>query len=153
MDVSITEEPTRLVAIRRATMPVMEQESFYAEAYSAVSAALAEVGIEPAGPPVGWYAGIPGDTVDVGAGFPVVGVEPGPLSHDVHVVEIPGGRALTAVHRGLYTGLPAAWAALEQLRAEAGEPARGDLTEEYLTDPSPDGDPALARTRLVRPLV
>ena len=77
--------------------------------------------------------------------------EPARLVTIRHVVEFPGGRALTAVHRGLYTGLPAAWTALEQQRAEAGESARGDLMEEYVTDPSPDGDPSLARTRLVRP--
>jgi len=68
------------------------------------------------------------------------------------VVEIAGGPAITAEYQGGYDGLPDAWAEVEEYRAGRDLAVRGDFLEEYVTEPTPDGDPALNRTRLVLPL-
>lgn len=150
MDYEITEEPARLVAVVRRVVPMAEIVTFYDNAYSEVAAALATAGHPPAGPALGWmHHDDNQEAIDIAAGFPAAGVEPGPLAPGIEVVEIPGGRALAAEHQGSYDGLSEAWDALDKYRAAANLEARGDTIEEYLTEPAPDGDPALNRTRLV----
>jgi len=152
MDISIQHEPTRLVAIERRTVPMSDLVAFFDTAYTKVAAAITTAGAAPDGPAVAWYHGMPTDTVDLAAGFPVSGLEPGPLGDGVEVVEIPGGPAITAEHAGGYDGLPGAWEQVERFRAAGEHEVRGDFAEVYLTEPSPDGDPALNRTQLVLPL-
>lgn len=152
MDITLTEEPTLLAALVRRTVPMDALTEFYDTAYSQVVAALTAAGGAPAGAAFGWYHGMPTDTVDVAAGFPVHGLPPGSLTDEVEVVEIPGGRSLVADYEGPYDGLAGAWQSVEEHRAAAGLAARGDFLEVYVTEPSPGGDPARNRTRLVLPL-
>lgn len=58
------------VAALRETVPMSEMPSFFERAFHATMAAAQEQGIDVVGPPVGVYFGMPGDTVDVAAGFP-----------------------------------------------------------------------------------
>ena len=44
---------------------------FFDRAFAAVSAAIEAQGLQPAGPPFALYHGMPTDTVDAEAGFPV----------------------------------------------------------------------------------
>lgn len=153
MDIALTHEPTRLIAQHRRIVATSDLTSFYDSAYSAVISTLAAAGITPTGPAIGWYAGMPDGKADVAAAFPVARQTVGPLADDVDVVELDGGRAITAEYQGAYEGLPDAWAALESWRAAAALVARGDFWEEYLTDPIPGGDARLNRTRLVLPVL
>lgn len=150
MDITLTDEPTRLAALVRRTVPMSDLKPFYDSVYTHVAATLASTGNAPAGPALGWlHHDGSTEALDVAAGFPVAGLPTGTLEGDVEVLEIPGGRALVAIHEGPYADLPGAWEALvERLGAEGLSP-RGDTVEEYLTQPEPDGDPALNRTRLV----
>lgn len=152
MDVTEQDEPTRVVAQVRRVVPTAELTSFYDTAYRDVVGAVDAAGGVVSGAAVGWYHGMPADTVDVAAGFEVEGLPLGPLSGEVEVVEIPGGPAFSGEHRGAYDGLPAAWGEVEAARAASGRAPRGDFWEEYVTEPSPGGDPAANRTRLVLPL-
>ncbi len=152
MDIAISDEPARRVAVVRRTVPMDGLVEFYDTAYTQVVAALGGAGAAPAGPAFGWYHGMPTDTVDVAAGFPVTGLELGPLDGDVEVVEIPGGSAVVGEFQGGYDRLPDAWAELEDYRAQHHIAVRGDFLEEYVTEPTPEGDPAQNRTRLVLPL-
>jgi len=152
MNIAISDEPARLVAVVRRTVPMAELTEFYDTAFTQIFAALGAAGATPAGPALGWYHGMPTDTIDIAAGFPVTGATPGPLDGEVEVVEIPGGPAITAEYQGGYDGLPDAWAEVEEYRAGRDLAARDDFLEEYVTEPTPDGDPALNRTRLVLPL-
>lgn len=155
MEITETEEPSRLVAVVRATVRMDELPAFYDSAYRAVGAAIGESAGTLVGPAFGWYFGMPTDTVHLAAGFPVEGLPVGPVAgdgHDVQVIEQPGGRAFSALFVGPYDDLASAWQDVEAWRAERGDPGRGDFWEEYISDPSPEGDPNKNETRLVLPV-
>lgn len=149
VDIQLTEIPSETVALVRRVVPMEMLTTFFGEAFERVARAVPEAGGAIAGPPFGWYHGMPGDTVDVAAGFPVAG--------DVHVpdggvvvTERPGGRALVGMHVGAYDGLGQMWEALQGRAEQDGLEGRDDAWEEYLTDPT--GDPSTWLTRLVLPV-
>lgn len=144
-------EPALIAAVR-ATVPIADLSAFYDTAYTKVTYAVGREGWRIAGPAIGWYHDAPTDAVDLTAGFVIEGAERGAESDDVRVVEMPGGAALVLTHVGPYDRLPEAWDRLEVERAELGVDGRGDFWEEYVTDPSPGGDPDANITRLVLPL-
>lgn len=151
MDITLQEEGTRLVAVRRVAVPMAELPGFFDTAYRVVERAVSAAGGVIHDPAIGWYRGMPTETIDVSAGFPVTGVDAGPVGDDVEVVELPGGRALVANYLGSYEGLEDAWG---ELMAAAGDRAlRGDMWEEYLNDPDPGDDPDANEVRLVLPLL
>lgn len=152
MRIQEQDEPTTVAAVRRATVRMDELGSFYDTAYRQVAAAVAAVGGRIVGPAIGWYHGMPTDTADVAGGFPVTGVALGALPGDCDVVEIPGGRVIVGHYVGSYDGLGEAWSQVEQWRVKRGFEGRGDFWEVYVTEPSPDGDPAANETLLVLPL-
>ena len=153
MDIEQAEEATRTVAVHRRTIPMSGIRDFYDTAYGAVLAALDAAGSAPGGPAIGWYHGMPAETATVSAGFPVDGLPVGALDDRVEVVERPGGTVLTAVHAGSYDTLADGWMSLMGRLNDDGRQARGDFWEEYLTEPTPDMDPADLRTRLVLPVL
>ena len=149
VDVELVEVPSETVARVRRRIPVEGMSEFFGQALAQVGREVPEAGGRVSGPPFGWYHGMPTDTVDVSAGFPVAG--------DVHVPdggvvveERPGGPrgrrrarrrlrdAAADLRRGHGVGR----------RARAG--ARADMWEEYLSEPA--GDPATWRTRVVVPV-
>lgn len=152
MDIEIVEEPSVVVVARRAELPMAEIRSFYDSAYGTVAAALGQSSAQISGPALGWYARMPGETVDVAAGFPVTGLEPGPVTEGVEAFTIAGGRAAVLDAVGPYDQLPQAWDTLFTWVQSNGEAPRGDFTEYYVTEPTPDGDPEQNVTRLVLPL-
>lgn len=152
MDIALVDRPTRLVALVRDTVRTDELAGFYDTAYGRVLAAVQAAGGTLSGPAIGWYGGIPQDTVDVAAGFSVDGLPVGELADGVEVVEQRGGPAVVALHAGGYEGLGPAWEQVERWRSQHVGAGRGDFWEEYLNEPTPDGDPADNRTRLVLPL-
>ena len=152
METTRTHLPTVRLAAVRETVPLSQLTSFFDQAYGRVAHAVGREGWTIVGAAVAWYPGMPTDTVDLAAGFPVEGAEPGVTEDGIEVFEVPGGTALVMTHAGPYDGLPDAWAVVEEDRAALGVPGRGDFWEEYVTDPSPEGDPGLNLTRLVLPL-
>ena len=151
MDVEQVELPEITLAAVRQTVPMNELTGFYDQAYGRVAQALAAAGVAPTGPAFGWYAGMPTDTADVAAGFAVPGGS-GPFEDGVETIVIPASAAVVGTYTGPYDGLPDAWAELGTWAGEHAADGRGDFWEEYVTDPSPDGDPAANVTRLVLPL-
>lgn len=149
VDVQIVELPSETVAVVHSVVPVDGLQAFFGEAYGRIPGAVAAAGGRLAGPPFGWYHGMPGDTIDVSAGFAVAGDVHQP-DGGVQVVERPGGRALVAVHEGSYDGLGDTWAELASAAVARGWEGRDDFWEEYLSEPV--GDPSTWRTRLVLPL-
>lgn len=136
----------RTVATMQRTVPTTELSEFFDTAFEHVAAAVADAGGHVGVPPFAEYHGMPTDSLDVAAGFPVVG--------DVHtpdggvlLTERPGGRAAVAEHVGPYSGLAQAWRDLMHWVTEQGLHPTGGMWEEYLT--APEGDPAHWRTRVV----
>lgn len=149
VDVQLTKVPSETVAVVRRHVPMEQLPAFFAEAFTKVAEVLVDSGGSIAGPPFGWYRGMPGREVEVSAGFPVAG--------DVHtpdggvvVTERPGGRAFVAMHAGSYDGLERTWAEVEGWVEEYGLAQRDDCWEEYLSEPT--GDPTTWHTRVVLPL-
>ncbi|MBP6525524.1 MAG: GyrI-like domain-containing protein [Dermatophilaceae bacterium] len=149
VDIQLTDIPSETVALVRRVVPMGDLTTFFGEAFERVAGAVPEAGGAIAGPPFGWYHGMPGETVDVAAGFPVVG--------DVHtpdggvvVTERPGGRAVVAVHVGPYDAMAVTYAEVQGWMAGRELTPRADMWEEYLSEPT--GDPAGWRTRIVWPV-
>jgi effector-binding domain-containing protein len=149
VQVEMVRIPSETVAVVRREIPADRLPAFFEEAFDRVAGSLPDAGGHIAGPPFGWYHGLPTKTVDVAAGFPVAGDVHGP-DGGVTLTERPGCRALVAVHVGSYDGLAKTWGEVEAWVEEYSLPLRGDSWEEYLTDPT--GDPATWRTRVVLPL-
>ena len=65
---------------------------------------------------------------------------------------LPGGRVARVVHEGGYDELAGAWDRLGAWMSEHGLSFRMPFWEVYLTEPSPEMDPADLRTELNHPV-
>jgi effector-binding domain-containing protein len=125
-----------------------------------VAGRIAADGGTVAGPPFGWYHLFGPDVVDVEIGFPV-GIAPTGLTAltdsppgEVGRSELPGGEVATAVVRGPYDRLPAAYDALHEWIHARPDVDDGDGPwESYLVDARTVSDPSDLETRLNWPLV
>lgn len=141
----VTVEPVEL-AVRREVVALDAMAAFYDRAFSAVAEAVARQGRHVVGPAYGLTFSAPTDTVDVAAGFPV----DAPVQADdvVQPLTTPGGRAARYVHRGAYDGLGDAYGEIFAWIGQQGLHP-GPLTwEVYVTEPTPEADPADMVTEL-----
>ncbi|WEO76299.1 GyrI-like domain-containing protein [Cryobacterium sp. SO2] len=142
-------EPRTLLGVHEV-VKMADLTDYFGRAFEASAAALARQGLAPAGPPLALYHGMPTDTVDVTAGFPVAATAQ--ATEGVAVTTLPDGPAVATVYVGPYNGMTrtydeiAAW-----LQAEKLTP-RPDMWEEYLSGPDTDPNPATWQTRIVFPL-
>ncbi|HET9650209.1 MAG TPA: GyrI-like domain-containing protein [Microlunatus sp.] len=144
--VELDEQPT---AVIRAVIATNEIVAFFDRAFGAVMQTLAAQGVAPAGPPFALYHGMPTDTIELEAGFPVAAaVEP---AGDVVPGTLPGGRAVQAMHQGPYDTLPTTYAEVRQRLAEEGFEPGPHVWECYLTDPQEQPDPETWQTLVVWP--
>lgn len=137
----------QVTAVIRSRVPTAELPAFFDRAFGTLGAWLGRHGVAPLGAAYARYDGPPGDVADLEVGFPVASpVEP---DGDVEPGTLPGGLAARMVHAGGYDGLGEAWGALQQWIADQGREPGSALWEVYVTEPSPDMDPAELRTELV----
>jgi effector-binding domain-containing protein len=149
-DSQIVELLPQATAVLHEQVAMDSLSEFFARPYEAVSQALAAQGTSPAGPPFGYYHGMPGETVDVEAGFPVA--EPIQPHNGVVPNSLPGGRAVESVHVGPYDTLSQTYDEVQRrIEADGLEPAP-DMWESYLSDPEAEPDPATWRTRIDWPV-
>lgn len=141
--VEVAEQPT---AVIRARVPMAELAAHFDRAFGTIAAALARQGVAPAGAAFARYAGPPTDVADLEVGFPV-GT---PIEADGDVVpsSLPAGTVARTVHAGGYDQLGDAWGSLAAWIDEQGRAPADDLWEVYVTEPSPEMDPADLRTEL-----
>ena len=153
MDVQVEQVENQSVAFIRRVIATDEMTDFFDSSFGAVAEAVAEAGGQITGPPFGGYQGMPSDTVDVAAGFPVDGVVAGAIpGSEVVVEERVGGQAVVAMHVGSYDGLSDTYAEVMAWMEDNDLVPRDDMWEEYLTDPGEEPDPAKWQTRLVLPV-
>ena len=133
-------------AVVRGIVPLTELAGFFDHAFQALGAAMAEQGVEILGPAFALYRGQPTDHADLEAGF-VTSATVEPIG-DVDVGALPGGRVARVVHEGSFDDLGASWANLASWIAAEGLTPGPTLWEVYVTEPSPDMDPADLRTEL-----
>ncbi|MFJ6078335.1 GyrI-like domain-containing protein [Pseudarthrobacter sp. NPDC092419] len=139
----------QLVAVIRERVPMTSLTEFFGRAFGAVMAAMQEQGAFAAGPPFARYHGMPGDSVDVEAGFPFGGHFNG--ADAVQTGTLPGGDAYEAIHTGPYETLGETYGAIQQrMQAEGLTPA-DTMWEYYLSGPEQEPDPAKWQTKVVWP--
>lgn len=135
--------PTAVVRHREVTMATLRP--LFDAGYSAVAASGAAV----AGPAFALYRGDPSAVFDLDLGFPVAEPLDAPVPGLVTVEpsELPGGSALALSHLGAYGSLTETWNRLGEEAGRRGLHPTGSL-EVYVTEPSPEVDPATLRTDL-----
>ena len=144
---TLTEQPTAVV---RDQVAVDAMPEFFARAFTLAMEALTRQGVQPAGPPFGYYHGMPTDTVDVEAGFPVS--EPIDPGDGVLGGTLPAGRAVEALHIGPYDTLVSTYELVRQWMDQQGLEPSPDMWESYLSDPETEPDPANWKTLVVWPV-
>jgi len=150
---ALSEPPPELVdlpavptAVIAAVIAPDELVALFDRSYGQIATVAAAQGIELGGPAFARYNGPPGDRIDLEVGFPVE--RPVEGSGEVRAGTLPARRVARVVHHGGFDGLGAAWGALETWIGEHGLVPGPVLWEVYLTEPSPDMDPADLRTEL-----
>ena len=145
----ITVEPAT-TAVVRGLISAEEMTDFFDRSFSVLAEAIAAQGVSPTGPAFGLYRGIPDETMDVEVGFPTDrAIEP---DGSAEAGRRPGGRVARLVHAGSFDGLSEAWQRLGTWIAEQGLTPGETYWEVYLTEPSPEMDPADLRTELNWPV-
>lgn len=145
-DPTITDHEAVPTAVIRESVSMDGLAAFYDRAYGAVAEALGRQGVQPAGAAFGYYLTMPAEQFELEAGFPTGA----PIAADGEVVgsELPGGTVARATHVGGYDSLGDSWGALMQWVGEQGRTPDGRMWEVYVTEPSPETDPATLRTEL-----
>ena len=141
------ETPT---AVIRGVVPVTQLADFFDRSFGAVAAFTSKQNVEIIGPAFALYHSAPSDAADLEVGFPTAQrVEP---ADGVEAGSLPAGRAARLVHHGGYDALGSSWGQLERWMREQGLEPAPSFWEVYVTEPSPDMDPADLRTELVWPI-
>ena len=137
-------------AVVRGTIAVAEVRDFFDRSFGVLGGALAAQGLAPAGPAFAIYRSVPTDTMDLEVGFPVDrAIEPDGAAE---TGELPGGQVARVVHAGSFDDLTDAWQRLGVWIGAQGLTPGEPFWEVYLTEPSPDIDPADLRTELNWPV-
>ena len=150
-------EPTRVHCTAQATAAVRETVAmgalteFFSRAFGAVMAEARRQNVQLAGPPFALYRGMPAETVDVEAGFPIAGS----LSDTETVVTgtLPETDAFEAIHTGPYETLGESYSAIQDSIRQAGRTPSGAMWEFYLNGPPAEPDPSKWQTRIVWPVL
>ena len=141
----LTPQPSAAI---RVTQPMSELDlaALFDEHLPNIAHRLADMGVEPAGPPYGRYHEFGPEHVDVEIGIPVnlpvsnfrtyEEAEPGELIAS----ELPGGQAAITIHRGSYDGLSETYDALHDWIHEQGRDEGPGPWESYVDDPGEVAD-------------
>lgn len=147
--VSVEPSPTAVV---RGVVAMEDLPAFFDSAFSSgLPEAITTQGVGISGPAFGAYHAQPTATVDLEVGFPTD--RPIDAAGNAVAGSLPGGRVARLVHEGSFDALVASWERLMAWIAEQGLTPGTPFWEVYLTEPSPDMDPADLRTELNCPVV
>ena len=152
----LTPQPTAAARMSQA-MSELDLAALFDEHLPNIAHRLADMGIEPAGPPYGRYHEFGPERVDVEIGIPVsapppnlrslADAEPGEMASS----ELPGGPAAVSVHRGSYDGLKGAYDALHDWIHAQGHEEGPAPWESYVDNPG-EVDEADFKTEVCWPL-
>jgi Transcriptional regulator, effector-binding domain/component len=119
---------------------------------------LADMGVDPAGPPYGRYHSHGAEEVDVEIGIPVDRPLPNvrPLAEaeegEMAASELPGGPVAVTVHLGSYDTLTQTYERLRDWIHEQGREDGPGPWESYVDDPTEVDDASQLRTEVCWPL-
>ncbi|NVM94248.1 GyrI-like domain-containing protein [Arthrobacter wenxiniae] len=149
-ETTIVHTPAQRTAVVREVVPMEALREFFGRAFGAVMAATQAQNTRLAGPPFALYHGMPAQTIDVEAGFPVAGSFT--ATADVQASALPEAEAYEAIHRGSYDTLGTTYGAIQERMREDGCTPADTMWEYYLSDPAKQPDPATWLTRVVWPV-
>ena len=129
----IKEQPAQPTLSIRTRTPLQEMPQILGQAYGAIAQYLCALGEQPAGPPFVAYYNMDMKDLDIEAGFTVSTKTTG--SGNIEAGELPSGKMATCVHKGPYSDLEPAYAALSEWIEAHGYEATGVAYEFYLSDP------------------
>lgn len=148
------EQIPTVVRVARDVAPE-EMTAIFDESFAALVPALAEHGVDIAGPAFSLHHRMPGATMTFELGFPVAQPLDGELEAGgitFFPSSMPATRIATISHVGGYDGLSRAWGDLMQRVADDGHRPDLPFWEVYVSEPGPDVDPSTLRTDLVTPI-
>lgn len=145
----VTLEPLT-AAVVRETVPMGELTAYFDRAFRMVMEVTVAQDVAVTGPPFAAYHGMPGQSVDVSGGFPTAA--PVTPTAGVTAMTLPGGRAVQLLHAGSYDSLEESYGRLMTWMEHRGLARAPVMWETYLTEPTPDGDPAENRTLITWPI-
>lgn len=137
-------------AVIRGIIPIADLPNFFDSSFSTLPEVIAAQNVTTASPAFALHRRPPGETADLEVGF----ATNSPVHPDGEVMasSLPGGRIARLIHFGGFDGLGTSWERLvvwvQEHRMTPGEV----FWEVYLTEPSPDMDPAELRTELNLPV-
>lgn len=139
---------TRTIVVAAHNVPADGMAPFFDEAFTAIGAQAVAQNAEITGPAFARHYRPMTTTADLEVGLPVA--EPVSPAAPVVASELPAVRVARVVHAGGYDELPDAWQALVAWVADNGYRAHPDAGswEVYVTEPTPEMDPADLRTEL-----
>ena len=145
--VHCTAQPTAVV---HETVAMAALTQFFSRAFGAVMAETQKQNVQISGPPFALYRGMPTETVDVEAGFPVAAN----LSDTETVASgtLPETDAFEAIHTGPYETLGETYSAIQDRIRAAGKTPADAMWEFYLNGPPAEPDPSRWQTRVVWPV-
>lgn len=128
----------------RETISTAAMTDWFDRTFNRLGRVLQEVGVRPAGPARAYYFSPLSDSVDIAAGFPlfpehVAAVE---AAQPELVHHLPECTVMTTRHHGSYETLGQTWQELTDHVRSSGRPTGPVFWEEYVTEPSPQADPA-----------
>ena len=135
-----------VTAVVRAVVPAGELMSFFDRSFGALDKTIAAQQVAVKGPAFARYYREPAETVDLEVGFATDrSIQP---DGDVAASTLPAARVARLVHAGSFEELGSSWAQLRSWMDAQGLTPGTTLWEVYLTEPSPEMDPADLRTEL-----
>ena len=137
-------------AVIRGVVDMGELAAFFDASFSRLAPAITAQGVAIVGPAFALYHGPPGAVADLEVGFPTAGTVE--ADGDMVASRLPGGRVAALVHEGSFDQLGSSWQRLAAWIAAADLRPGDDVWEVYVTEPSPDMDPADLRTELHWPV-
>lgn len=133
--------PARHLAVVRGTVSVEELASFYDRAFPQIFTALDAAGVVASDAPMAVTHGAPGASVDISVAVPLDADFPGAQDTTVTAETLPAARTVTLLVRGDYNLLADAFDHVLSWAQSRGLTPTGTSWEQYLTEPTPDGDP------------
>jgi effector-binding domain-containing protein len=145
----VTVEPAT-TAVVRGVVPVTELPGFFDRSFGALAQTLAAQQIAITGPAFALYRGPLAETADLEVGFTTATAVH--ADGDVTPGSLPGGTVARLIHAGGFDALSESWQRLRAWIDAAGLTPAQPIWEVYLTEPTPDMDPADLRTELNWPV-